>query len=175
MFTGQEEATRDLEEELEDQTFPGLLAKAGGAHRETKGRGGGVGICARELTADCPLQALPAVLAVTLKEVGEQALQSQTTPVFGRASAGFLDKPWGPEPVPQEGLLLAVTCLAREEPSEVPGLVVWAGLTAAVIVGQQSPGWALYGDIYSQPVWGTIQVVFSLLCPFNKREEETSN
>lgn len=60
--------------------------------------------------------------------MGAQALQSQTTAVFGQESAGFLGKPWGPEPVPQEGLLLAVTCLGREETYEVPGLAVWAGL-----------------------------------------------
>lgn len=58
---------------------------------------------------------LSAVLAVTLKEVEEQAPQGQATPEFGQESAGFLDKPWGPKPVPQEGLLLAVTCLGREE------------------------------------------------------------
>lgn len=92
--------------------FPAFCLRLEAHTGKPRGEGG---ICARESTADCPLQALPAVLAVTLKEVGEQALQSQTTSVFAQESAGFLGKPWGPEPVPQEGLLLAVTCLGREE------------------------------------------------------------
>lgn len=33
---------------------------------------------------------------VTLKEMGEQALQSQAALVLGQVSAEFLDKPWGP-------------------------------------------------------------------------------
>lgn len=33
---------------------------------------------------------------------------------------GLLDEPWGLQPTPPEGLLLAVTCLGREEPEEVP-------------------------------------------------------